>query len=373
MSLGFGALACRTGGAPGAARTTRGGSVRDSSAPNAPRTPTVSVSGTADVSAPSAALGSVCTPSAGACHTRGEALLEADPGAAEDLLNECLSCDDVGPATYQLLATVRADRGADDRARELLQAGVRRFPQSVLLWQGLGRLELAMGRHREGLSALGAAHRLNPDDEALSDEYRSLLARYGTEEDRLESIVHPLLLEAVGRFEIDDPEGSLQVLAIALKKADKSPRLRALVRSRLASVLVSLRRYAEARKHLELALHDEPKASSLRAELLVTDSEVRLAGGDVAGAIHAASEAVELEPKNPLAHANLGVARALAGNVAGAIDALYRAVDCGLGRRLTKAQFLGIGPPLERLKSLPDFQRLLEHGWPTRSSDRPSP
>lgn len=320
-----------------------------------------------------AGLSSVCAPSAGACHARGEELLDANPEAGEALLNACLSCDDVGPATYRLLATVRIDRGAEDRARELLQSGVRRFPQSVLLWQGLGRLELSMGRQREGLSAIGAAHRLNPDDEALSEEYRDLLARYGTEEDRLEAIVHPLLLEAVGRFEIDDAEGALEVLATALKKADKSPRLRALVRSRLASVLVSLRRYDEARKHLALALRDAPTPSSLRAELLVTDSEVRLAGGDVQGAIQAASEAVAIEPKNPLAHANLGVSRAIAGNVSGAIDALYRAVDCGLGRRLTKEQFLGIGPPLEKLKALPDFQRLLEHGWPSRPTSRPSP
>ena len=308
---------------------------------------------------------SICAPTGTACFSRAEQRSDADPAGAEQALRLCLTCIDAPPASYQLLATLLGDRGAKDEARQTLQLGVRRFPTSVLLLRALGRLSLAMGRHHEGISALGSAHRLRPNDEDIASEYREALRAHGTQEDRLEAELQPLLLEATGRFEIDDTSGAIGVLEAALSKSAAVPRLRALVHHRIAIVHLGTGELAKAKKHLEAAMTTEKEHSELRADLLVTYAEVLLSEGKLDDAEKAAGEAIEIEPRNPLALANLAIARSLAGNAEGAMTAFEQAFESGLARRLTLSDFLAIGRPIEALKGHPKFPAMVKRAYPS--------
>jgi tetratricopeptide (TPR) repeat protein len=299
------------------------------------------------------------------CFAHAETLSDSDAAAAERDLRRCLTCIDAPPATYQLLSTLLSDRGAKEEARQTLQLGVRRFPANVLLRSSLGRVSLAMGRHREGIAALGEAHRLRPNDEDLEREYQEALRAHGTAEDRLEAELQPLLLEATGRYEIDDAKGAIEVLELALKKANGVPRLTALVHHRMAIAFLGSSKLAEAKRHLEAAMKDEKNNSELRADVLVSYAEVLLSEGKLAEAETAASEAIGIEPKNPLAYANLAIARSLAGNGDGAIDAFEHAFDSGLARRLTLKDFLAIGPPIEAIKNHPGFGAMVKRAYPS--------
>ncbi len=277
----------------------------------------------------------------------------------------CLTCVDAPPASYQLLATLLGDRGAQEEARETLQLGTKRFPSSVLLQQSLGRLSLAMGRHREGISALAEAHRLRPNDEDIEAEYELALAAHGTKEDRIEAELQPLLLEATGRYEIDDSAGAIEVLQTALAKTASVPRLRALVHHRLAMVHLGAGHLAQAKKHLEAAMRAEKDHTDLRAEVLVSYAEVLLSEGKLGDAEKAANEAIDIAPKNPLAYANLAIARSLAGNRDGAISAFEKAFDSGLARRLTLHDFMAIGKPIDALKAHPGFAEMVKRAYPS--------
>jgi tetratricopeptide (TPR) repeat protein len=334
------AVACRSGGAPS-----------PSSDPAPPPPP--------------AEAESICAPTGNACFTRAEQRSESDPAGAEEDLRRCLTCIDAPPSSYQLLASLLADRGAKEEQRQTLQLGVRRFPTSVLLLRSLGRLSLALGRHREGISHLGQAHRLRPNDEEIAAEYRDALKSHGTKEDRLEAELQPLLLEATGRFEIDDAKGAIGVLETALVKSAPVPRLRALVHHRIAIVHLGSGHLTEAKKHLVEAMSAEKNGSELRADVLVSYAEVLLSEGKLEEAEKAAGEAIQIEPKNPLAHANLAIARALAGNEEGAMSAFEAAFDTGLARRLTLSDFLAIGRPIEALKDHPGFTAMVKRAYPS--------
>lgn len=313
----------------------------------------------------SAVADSTCDPTGGACFSRAEARSDSDPAGAEEELRRCLTCIDAPPASYQLLATLLDDRGKRDEARQTLQLGVRRFPSNVLLHRALGRMSLAMGRHREGISALGQAHRLRPNDEEIGREYQDALAAHGTKEDRLEAELQPLLLEAIGRYEIDDAEGALGVLEAALAKSKSVPRLRALVHHRMAIVHLGSGRLADAKKHLEEAMSAEKNGTELRADVLVSYAEVLLSEGKLPEAEEAANEAIAIEPKNPLAHANLAIARSLAGNADGAVSAFESAFESGLARRLTFSDFIAIGRPIELLEDQPAFRAVVKRAYPS--------
>lgn len=306
---------------------------------------------------------SVCDPSGTACFSKAEERSEADPAGAAEALRLCLGCPDTPPAAYRLLATLHQDRSKNDEARQILLLGTRRFPSNGELLVALGRLSIGMGRTSEGISWLGQAHRLRPSDEDLADEYKNALARHGTPEDRLEAELSPLLLEATGRYELDDAKGAVDVLQQALKKSKGAPRLRALVHHRLGIVYLAAGQHGPAKEHLEAGLRDEKAPTALRAELLVSYAEVLLSVGKLAEAENAASNAIEIEPSNPLAHANLAIARAMLGDRTGAIEALEDAFEAGLARRLTLDDFMAIGP-IKTLEELPEFQAMVKRVYP---------
>jgi Flp pilus assembly protein TadD len=121
----------------------------------------------------------------------------------------------------------------------------------------------------------------------------------------------------------------------------------------------------EAKKHLVEAMSADKTATELRGEVLVSYAEVLLSEGKLGEAEQAANEAIQIEPKNPLAHANLAIARSLSGNSDGAMSAFEQAFDTGLARRLTLNDFLGIGPPIEALKKHPNFASMVKRAYPS--------
>jgi tetratricopeptide (TPR) repeat protein len=271
-----------------------------------------------------------------------------------------------------LLAAIREDRGAKAEARDALKLGVRRHPNNELLHLALGRVELSLGQKADGLTALATAHRLHPSDEDVEREYKDALSHYGTDEDRVEAEVQQLVLEASGRVEIDDYKGARATLKAALDKSAKVPRLEALVHERMALVAMRKGEHQAARDELERALALEKSPSPLRAEALVSYSEVLISLSRALDAIRAAEEAIGIEPKNALAHANIGIAYSLKNDRDGAIKALGRAFDCGLSRKLTLDEFLAIGPAIDKLKSHPDFVAMVRRAWPA-SAYPPAP
>jgi tetratricopeptide (TPR) repeat protein len=305
-----------------------------------------------------------CQPSGAACFDRAQRASEKEPTRAEQQLEACLGCDDAPPASYRLLATLREDRNAKVEAREALMLGVRRHPSSAVLWLGLGRLELALGHSKAGIEAMASAHRLMPSDENVEREYNDALSRYGTDEDRVAAEVDRLVLEAAGRAELNDYKGALKTLQSALQKTAKVPHLAALVEQKIALVQLRHGDRRSAIDALEKSLALEKSPSELRADALISYSEALLGTKRVEDAIRAAEEAITIEPKNPLAHANLGIAKAMKNDRDGAMTALGTAFAFGLARRLTLTEFMTIGPPIDKLKNHPDFAPMVRRAWP---------
>lgn len=305
-----------------------------------------------------------CTRGGTACYQRAESILEKDPKRGEKLLDACVACDDAPPSAFRLLATAREDRGAKTEARECLREGLAKFPLSDLLWVALARLELASGRNREALSAYASAERLRPSDETLANEYREALERLGTDEEKREAAVGELVLEASGRGENGDLKGAEQTLKLARDRAGKVARLIGLVDLKIAMVLVRRGEHARALSMLEPLPKNNALDVAMRAEAQVVSSEVLLALKRPKDAIKAAESAIQLEPKNVLAHANLGVALAASGEKDRAMNALKRACDLGLARRLTLQEFMAIGPAIDSLKARADFDQMIKTAWP---------
>lgn len=303
---------------------------------------------------------------------RAESLLESDAKKGESLLDACIACEDAPPAAFRLLATAREDRGAKADARDCLRSGVVRHPSSDLLWVALARMELALGRAREALSAYATADRLRPSDEMLANEYRQALEKHGTDEEKKEAAVTELVLEASGRAETGDLRGAEQTLRLAREKAGKVSRLVALVDLKIAMVLVRRGEHAKALALLESVPKNGALDASMRAEANVASSEVLLALKRPKDAVRAAESAIQLEPRNVLAHTNLGVAFAASGDKDRAMEALKRACELGLARRLTYQEFMAIGAPIESLKSRADFDAMVKSAWP-RSATRSTP
>ena len=299
------------------------------------------------------------------CHRAAETLAEGDPARGEQALVRCLECADAPPSVYTLLASLRSELHQPDSARRALQDGVRRYPDNGLLWMALGRHELSAGRHREGLQALATARRLRPDDQNLADEHDHHLLRYGSDEDRIEAKIQPLLQEAAGRFELEDKSGALRALEAALVEAKGQSRLEAQIRHRMALVHLSSGELALAQSNIEMALAILPIQTPQRAEVLLTDAEVLLSMNRPKDAAAAAQTAIDLDPANPLAYANLGIARSLSGDPEAAITSLEQGFRWGLARRLTPDQFLAI-PAIEKLKGHARFPALMRSAWPER-------
>jgi tetratricopeptide (TPR) repeat protein len=262
-----------------------------------------------------------------------------------------------------LLASVREDRGAHASARESLRQGLARHPSSDLLWLALARLELANGRHREALSAYASAERLRPQDEALANEYHDALERFGTDEERRAAAVAALVIEAAGRAEAGDHRGAQKTLAEAKERAGKVQRLIQLVDLRSALLLVRRGEHAKALALLEGIIKAGVVDAAIEAEVLIAASEVQLSLSRPKEAIRSAERAIVIEPRNVLAHANLSVAFAAAGEREKAIKALRKACELGLPRRLTYAELMAM-PAIRSLESHPEFEALVREAWP---------
>lgn len=305
-----------------------------------------------------------CKAGGSACYTRAQAELDKDPKAGEALLEACVACVDAPAGAFRLLASAREDRGAKPEARACLREGITRYPSSDLLWLALARLELSTGRAREALSAYASAERLRPNDDALATEYRDVLERHGTDEERREAEVSRLVLEASGRAELDDLKGAEATLKLAHEKAGKVPRLLALVDLRTAMVLLRRAEPKAALVMLDVIVRNGALDPVLLAEVHVSRAEALLTMKRAKEAVKAADQAIVLEPKNVLAHTNRALALAASGDRDHAMESLKKACELGLSRRLTYQELMAIGPAIQSLKTHPEFEPTVRAAWP---------
>lgn len=296
------------------------------------------------------------------CAARAEALAEEDPRAAEALADACAACASAPVSVHLLLTSLRSERGALIEARDAALRGSSARSESALLWQALARAERALERWPEAIRAYAAARRLRPDDAALAEEERHLLARQGTEAQRLEAVLEPILLEAEARVALEDRRGAKAALDRALGLAEPVPPLAARVLLRRAVLALLEARLPEAELDLAAASAAAPPRSALAVEVAVAQSELLLALGRPEAAELAARGALAVEPENPLAHTNLALALAKRGMIEPALAALEAAIAAGLARRLGRVELLAI-PGIERLRAHPRFDRLLEQAW----------
>lgn len=306
-----------------------------------------------------------------ACFRAAQELAEDDGAGAEALLARCTRCVKTPPAAYRYHASLLAERDAISSARDVLHAGTRAHPSVAMLWTALARTELELGRTKEALSAFDVALRLTPDDEDLARERRDVSTKLGSPEDRAEHDVTGLVAEAAGRAELDDLAGAQAALEAALVKASGVPRLVALVQHRLALVMIRRAEPKRALTILDALLRGTREPSELRADALVTRSEVLLGLGRTKDAIRDAEEATTLAPRHPLAWADLAIARVTGGDRDGAMKAFRTSVELGLPRRLTRDELLAIGTPIQKLRAHPDFEPLVDAAWPAAAPAAP--
>ena len=293
------------------------------------------------------------------CLAPAQARAEADPPGALAYLQACLPC----PGTPAAAFALAADQAPTPEARLVsLRAAVRQHPDAPLLWQLLGRAALAAGHAEEGLAALDRAKGLRPDDPLLAAELSHAEAAHGGAEARAQAKIAPLVEEAAARFDAGDPKGALDALGAALKATGRAPVARAGVEHRIALVHLSLGALPKAQAHLQAGLDVAPTTDPIRAALLVSHAELRLAEGRPGDALISASAAAELSPNDPLAHANVAEARARLKQPEEAMKALTRAVQAGLPRRLTRAALESL-TGLRSLAARPDYRALVARGW----------
>ncbi len=304
----------------------------------------------------------VFDPCAGDCRALAEATLQRDPVKGLRLLRDCLTCPEPTPGTYARLADLQTS-AEPLAALQTLRAGTRAHPRAALLWQLRGRLALTHNERKEGVDALSHAQRLRPDDAMLAAELKQALSQHGDNEARATIAISGYLEEATAAFERGDAKEAESALQSALLFTNKAPKTRADLRRRLALVFIAQDKLSDALLVVGAALLDVPEPSVLRAALLVTHADLLIASGDNNGALISASAAAEINPEDPLAHTNVAVARALRKEWAPALKALRRAIDHGLPRRLTRAEFMGI-EAFALAHEQENFVALVNEGWP---------
>ncbi len=306
-----------------------------------------------------------CAPTVAKCTEGAEALAEDDLNAALARAKICAACPGAPPTAYRLLASLETDGGHDADALATLRTGADRFEHNTNLWLALARAEMAASNPRRGIRAYAQVRRLAPQDENIEREYQYALAQHGTDEEKIEAKVAPLLLEAVGRYELDDTKGAAATLTAALAAAKGAPRIEAKVHHRLALIALSEGASKKAHQHFAAGLALLPNPTPARAELLLGYAELLVLDGRMKDAIAAASEATSIDPDQPLAHTNLAVAYAEIGKIDEALAALDRAAKAGIARRLSRKALLQIGG-LSKLAEDPRFEAWLDRTWPAR-------
>lgn len=304
-----------------------------------------------------------CQPTVAKCTEGAEGLADEDLGAGLARAKICAACPGAPPTAYRLLASLESDAGEPDAALTTLRAATERFEHNTNLWLALARAEMSASQPRRGIRAYAQARRLAPQDENIDREYQYALTKHGTPEERIEAKVAPLLLEAVGRYELDDAKGAAATLQAALAAAKGAPKVEAKVHHRLALVAMSQGASKVAHKHFAAGLALLPGPSPERADLLLGYAELLVIDGRMQDAITAATEATTIDPEQPLAHANLAVAYAEIGKIDEALASLERAAHAGIARRLTRAALLQIGG-LSKLADDPRFDAWLDRTWP---------
>lgn len=315
--------------------------------------------------APLVAQETVCS-SALPCLRDGAALIDASPDEGIHALRGCLRCPDVSSATYRLLADVLRGEGRHEEARRVLLEGRQSFPRSPDLLVALGRAERRLGRVEAAIAAFGEAHRLRPQDELVESEYQRILARHGSPEQRSEAAVRPLIREASGRFQLEDFEGALEALNLALVRAGPHPRVRADVLHRMAVVELSRGRSGRALASSAEALEGEGLRSDQRADLALVRSEAFLMEERFREARSASLRCIQLRPEDPRGQANLAFASHRLGRKEEALSALQAAIEAGLPRLLTRRQFMALGEPVERMLEDADFATVIDLAWQRR-------
>ncbi len=300
-----------------------------------------------------------------ACLERAQAVAERSARAAEDVVSGCLACPN--EAAYRFWADLLKGRGDLDGAREVLLEGRQAFPRSTPMLLALARVERDLGRPHAAIAHLASARRLAPHDPLLESEYRRLVLRHGHPEARAEAELEGLLRLAAGRWALDDLDGALQALARAERQVADVPRLVAIVHHRRALVRLGVgdARAAEADAAAGLAqgTEAEPLPMDTEVALQITRGEALLALGRYADARGANRQALDRDPTDPIAWANLAFAHLHLGEEDEATRALQRAVQAGLARHLTWEQLQGAAPDPAWLMRA-DLRPALEAAWP---------
>lgn len=304
-------------------------------------------------------------PCAPDCRTLAEATLAHDAVKGLRLLRACMQCGPKTPGDFARLADLERSAGDTQTALQTLRAGTREHADSGLLWQLRGRLALDLGDVKEGLMALTQARSLQPDNELLGAELQDAVQKHGEDEARARVEVSSYIEEAAAAFARQALDEAKAVLKTALSRTEGAPKTRADILQRLALVCIAQGQLPEARKHLQDALQDVPDRGAQRADLLVTLSDVLIAQDDAAGALISASAAAEMNPRDPLAHANVALSRALRKQWRPALAALKVAIDRGLPSRLTREELLSLRGFVAMGKNA-DFKALVNEGWPAQ-------
>lgn len=303
------------------------------------------------------------------CVRQAEAWIHNRPDRAAAHLRQCVQCETMTPWAYHLLANVLLAQNAPQEALQTLRAGTRRFPSNAQTWRTLGRVAMSHNHSQEALLAYRKATELLPYDNALAEEYRAARAQAQNPETRLEVAIEPLMDEASVYLSSQDFERALASLDAALNVAKPVPKLRATVRHQIALVLIASGKSKAALRPLEKGLSEAVHPDALRAALLVSYADVLLAHDRADEALIAAAAATHITPENPLAWADLAIARLLSNDTRGGVKAFKKAFKAGLAQHITRKQLLEIGA-VAKIEKRRDFKRMLDRAWPNPSRAR---
>jgi len=186
----------------------------------------------------------------------------------------------------RLLAQAQLGRGDADSAEPLLRAVLGRNPDDVLALNLIGNLYLARGEHQEGIGHLRRVAALQPSDPASRVSL------------------------AMGLLDAGEGPAGLSEFQAALDASDASLEMEATY----VLALIREEQYAEALDAADRLVERWPSSAvphNLKAGAFI-------AMGDQPGAREALQDALEAEPGDPAASANLGQVLALGGDRAAA-------------------------------------------------------
>ncbi|MEO1334720.1 MAG: hypothetical protein AAFV29_03720 [Myxococcota bacterium] len=298
------------------------------------------------------------------CTDDAEALAETDVRAATQVLEACLSCSSASPSPFLLAADLYETLDQGPKSLQIIRAATDLFPLNAAVWEARSRYELSTGHPRQAIESLQTAQRLRPDDPRLLGALQAMKARHGTPEDRAGSKVAALMVEAEGRWAIDDSEGAVATLREALQQCGQVADLCARVHLRLGLIALASGDLEDALASLVLAA-TKAEDHILKADVALAQAEVHLARGEYSAARVAAESSVQHRPRDPLGQVNLALAAVYSGEAAAALIALEEAVDLGLARRMSRTDFESLLAPAPWGEHRPQVEVVIAKGWPS--------